>query len=84
MAKVGRPRKIDSPETLLSLFREYKTWVKDNPRYKYTLNQRSGEMVAEPLEVPLSMEGFEVYCYNKHDKKGAIALVIVAISQRIE
>jgi hypothetical protein len=24
-------------------------------------------MVAEPLEVPLSMEGFEVYCYNKHD-----------------
>lgn len=67
MAKVGRPRKIDSPETLLKLFRQYKTWVKDNPRYKYTLNQRSGEMVAEPLEVPLSMEGFEVYCYNKHD-----------------
>lgn len=67
MAKVGRPRKIDSPETLLKLFREYKTWVKDNPRYKYTLNQRIGEMVAEPLEVPLSMEGFEVYCYNKHN-----------------
>lgn len=67
MAKVGRPRKIDSPDTLLSLFREYKVWVKDNPRYKYTLNQRTGDMVAEPLEVPLSMEGFEVYCYNKHD-----------------
>ena len=67
MAKVGRPRKIDSPDTLLSLFREYKTWVKDNPRYKYTLNQRSGEMVAEPLECPLTMEGFEVYCFEKHD-----------------
>ena len=67
MAKVGRPRKIDSPDTLLSLFREYKTWVKDNPRYKYTLNQRSGEMVAEPLEVPLSMEGFEVWAFEKHE-----------------
>jgi hypothetical protein len=67
MAKVGRPRKIDSPETLLNLFREYKTWVKDNPRYKYTLNQRSGEMVAEPLECPLTMEGFEVFCFEKHD-----------------
>jgi hypothetical protein len=65
MAKVGRPRKIDSPEHLLELFTSYKTWVKDNPRYKYALNQRSGEMVAEPLECPLTMEGFEVYCFNK-------------------
>jgi hypothetical protein len=60
MAKVGRPRKIDSPEHLLELFKSYKLWVKENPRYKYTLNQRTGDMVAEPLECPLTMEGFEV------------------------
>jgi hypothetical protein len=24
-------------------------------------------MVAEPLECPLTMEGFEVYCFNKFD-----------------
>ena len=67
MAKVGRPRKIESPEELLDLFRKYKKWVKDNPRYKYTLNQRTGDMVAEPLEVPLSLEGFEVWAFEKYD-----------------
>lgn len=67
MAKVGRPRKIDSPETLLNLFKSYKKWRKENPRFKYVLSQRTGDMVAEPLEVPLSMEGFEVWCYDKHD-----------------
>jgi len=65
MAKVGRPRNVETPEEMYKLFKEYKTYVKDNPRYKYTLNQRSGEMVAEPLEVPLSIDGFEVYIYQK-------------------
>ena len=65
MAKVGRPRNVETPEDMYNLFKEYKTYVKDNQRYKYTLNQRSGEMVAEPLEVPLSLEGFEVYIYQK-------------------
>lgn len=65
MAKVGRPRNVKTPEEMYNLFKEYKTYVKDNPRYKYTLNQRTGDMVAEPLEVPLSLEGFEVYIYQK-------------------
>jgi hypothetical protein len=41
MAKVGRPRNVETPEDMYNLFKEYKTYVKDNPRYKYTLNQRS-------------------------------------------
>lgn len=65
--KRGRPRKIDSPEDLLELFNTYKKWVKENPRYKYVMNQRTGDMIAEPLECPLTMEGFEVYCFNKFD-----------------
>jgi hypothetical protein len=67
MAQRGRPRKIDSPEQLLEMFQAYKTYVKENPRYKYVMNQRSGDMVAEPLECPLSIDGFEVYCYNKFE-----------------
>lgn len=80
MAQKGRPRKIDTPEQLYDMFKSYKTYVKENPRYKYVMNQRSGDMVAEPLECPLSIDGFEVYCYNKfectvehylHNTKGA-------------
>ena len=67
MAQKGRPRKIDTPEQLYDMFKSYKTYVKENPRYKYVMNQRSGDMVAEPLECPLSIDGFEVYCYNKFE-----------------
>jgi hypothetical protein len=65
MAKMGRPRKIESPDNLMEMFQSYKSYVKENPRYKYVMNQRSGDMMAEPLECPLSIDGFEVYCYNK-------------------
>lgn len=67
MAKVGRPRKIDTPQQLIEMFQAYKTYVKENPRHKYVMNQRTGDMVAEPLECPLSIEGFQVYCYNKFE-----------------
>lgn len=67
MAQRGRPRKIDTPEQLYDMFKSYKTYVKENPRYKYVMNQRSGDMVAEPLECPLSIDGFEVYCFNKFE-----------------
>jgi hypothetical protein len=65
MAKMGRPRKIESPDNLMEMFQSYKSYVKENPRYKYVMNQRSGDLIAEPLECPLSIDGFEVYCYNK-------------------
>jgi len=65
MAKVGRPRKVETPDEMLDMFKAYKTYVKENPRYKYVMNQRSGDMVAEPLEVPLTLEGFEIWTLNK-------------------
>jgi hypothetical protein len=34
MAKVGRPRNLDSPEQLSELFDKYKADVKANPRIK--------------------------------------------------
>lgn len=67
MAKRGRPRKIESTEQMYDMFEAYKVERKSNPRVKYHLNQRTGDMVGEPLEVPLTMEGFELYCWNKFD-----------------
>ena len=67
MAQRGRPKKIQDPKQLKDIFEAYKTYTKTNPRFKYHLNQRTGDMVGEPLEVPLTIEGFEIYCYNKFD-----------------
>ena len=67
MTKRGRPRKIESTEQMYDMFEAYKKERKNNPRIKYHLNQRSGDMVGEPLEVPLTMEGFEIFCWNKYD-----------------
>jgi len=61
---MAKHKYIKTPEELYKMFEEFKTFTKSNPRYKHQLCQRTGEMVKEPLEVPLTMEGFKVYCYN--------------------
>jgi hypothetical protein len=64
MAKVGRPRNLDSPEQLYELFLRYKQDVKANPRIKSVFGGKEFEERAEPLERPLTMEGFEIFCWN--------------------
>lgn len=66
MAQRGRPKNVQDETQMYDMFKGYKSYVKDNPRYKYVMNQRSGDMVAEPLEVPLTLEGFEIYVLNKY------------------
>lgn len=65
MAKVGRPRNLNSPEQLYELFERYKADVKANPRIKYVYGGKEFEERAEPLERPLTMEGFEIFCWNE-------------------
>jgi len=65
MAERGRPKKIESPDQLLEMFDSYKKHVKDNPRFRYVLCQKTAQMVPEPLECPLTLEGFEIYCYDE-------------------
>jgi len=65
MAKVGRPRNLDSPEQLYELFIKYKENVKANPRIKHIYGGKDFEERCEPLECPLTMEGFEIYCWDK-------------------
>lgn len=64
MAKVGRPRNLNSPEQLYELFLRYKQDVKANPRIKSVFGGKEFEERAEPLERPLTMEGFEVFCWD--------------------
>ena len=65
MAKVGRPRNLNSPEQLYELFIKYKDDVKANPRIKHVFGGKDFEERAEPLERPLTMEGFEVFCWDE-------------------
>ena len=65
MAKVGRPRNLNSPEQLYELFERYKRDVKANPRIKHVFGGKDFEERAEPLERPLTMEGFEIFCWDE-------------------
>lgn len=58
---MGKPKYIETPEKMWELFEAYKKHVKDNPRIKVEYVGRNGDKVETPLEVPLTMEGFEDY-----------------------
>ncbi len=61
----GHPRNVETPEKMWELFEEYKTLTKQSPRYRTQFVGRDGVMVKEPLERPLTMEGFECFCVEK-------------------
>lgn len=63
MARPFGTKNIKTPEELLELFEQYKSEVKDNPRFKTQFVGKDGNMVKEPLERPLTMEGFENHCF---------------------
>ena len=60
----GHPRNIETPEKMWELFLAYSKQTKENPRYKVQFVGRDGDMVREPLERPLTFEGFKLYCYD--------------------
>ena len=63
---MGRTKLIETPEKLMEIFEEYRAYTLDNPRHKWVLSQKTAEMVAEPLRVPLTNEGFEIFCYKNY------------------
>lgn len=81
MAKRGRPRNLDSPEQLYELFERYKEDVKANPRIKSVFGGKEFEERAEPLERPLTMEGFEIFCW---DEVGQVEQYFKNIDKRYE
>lgn len=64
MAKRGRPKLIESPEVLWDLFCEYKNWVEQNPIEKKVEGNKGFVISKESLKRPLTLEGFEIWCFN--------------------
>jgi 3-deoxy-D-arabino-heptulosonate 7-phosphate (DAHP) synthase len=62
---MGKNKYIETPEKLWELFTEYRTHVKSNPRTKHVFVGKDGKSDYELLEVPLTMEGFDNFCYEK-------------------
>jgi len=61
----GHPRNVETPEKMWELFLEYAKEVKSNPRTKVEYVGKEGDRVETPLERPLTMEGFELYCVER-------------------
>jgi hypothetical protein len=61
---MAKHKYIETPEKMWDLFAEYKTLTKNSPRYRTQFVGRDGVMVKEPLERPLTMEGFRVFAFN--------------------
>ena len=62
---MSKHKYIETPEKLEELFEAYKKDVKANPRNKSVFGGKDFEERADYLERPLTMSGFEVYCYKK-------------------
>jgi len=62
----GRPRNIDSPETLWNLFQEYVIDLKskEGEWLKVQYVGKEGERVTDGLKLPLTFEGFKRYCWD--------------------
>lgn len=61
----GHPRNFETPQDLWTEFCAYAEDTKKNPRYKTQFVGREGDMVKEPLERPLTIEGFKNWCYDR-------------------
>ena len=57
----GLGKYIETPERMWELFEAYVKEVKSNPRKKVVFVGKDGRQQDEPLERPLTMEGFELY-----------------------
>ena len=67
----GRPRIFATSEDLWSAFVEYAEEVKANPRLKTVFVGKDGEQKLEPLQRPLTMEGFQLFLWDKGVRSGA-------------
>lgn len=61
----GRPKAIESPEVMLELFREYEKQTKNNPIKVQDYVGKDAEMVYRLKERPLTLVGFENYCFEQ-------------------
>jgi hypothetical protein len=63
MAKMGRPRNVETPEEMSALFEKYVKTIE--PRIKIEYVGKDGERVETPLKTPLTFEGFKDFCWDE-------------------
>lgn len=59
-------RIFKKPEELWAAFEKYVVETKSNPRKKHVFVGKDAISEYELLERPLTLEGFEIYCYEHH------------------
>lgn len=67
---MGRNKIITKPEILWEHFTNYKNWVKDNPIKVHDFVGKDGDSVYREKQRPLTMEGFECWCYDNEIVEG--------------
>lgn len=66
MARPAGTKNIESPEKLWELFELYRTETKANPFKVKDWVGKDGDQVEREKERPLTMEGFELFCFEKN------------------
>ncbi|WP_353076965.1 hypothetical protein [Flavobacterium sp.] len=61
---MGKKKYIETPEKMWELFLAYKNEVKSNPIKVQDYVGKDAEMVYREKERPLTIEGFECWCYD--------------------
>lgn len=62
---MAKHKYIETPEKMWEYFEAYKKEVKSNPRKRMVFVGKDGKKEYELLERPLTLEGFELYCFEK-------------------
>lgn len=61
---MGKRKYIETPEKMWEYFETYKNWVKSNPIQVQDYVGKDAEMVYRTKERPLTIDGFECWCYD--------------------
>ena len=61
---MGKKKYIETPEKMWEYFESYKKWVKSNPIQVQDYVGKYAEMVYRTKERPLTIDGFECWCYD--------------------
>lgn len=61
---MGKHKYIETPEKMWEYFEAYRQKVKSNPILVQDFVGKDGDEVNRKKERPLTLEGFELYCYD--------------------
>jgi hypothetical protein len=61
---MGKHKYIETPEKMWELFEQYKAQTKSNPILVQDFVGKDGEEVYRRKERPLTIDGFECWCYD--------------------